>query len=169
MKPFSIIVAVSTNNGIGKNGKLPWKNKEDMQFFKNKTCKVEDPLKQNVVIMGRHTFESLGMNPLPNRKNIVITSHKYESVSTMPSLTMALKSLDTDDLIERIFIIGGERLYNEAINHPSCHNLYVNYINLDVECDTFFPEIDMNKFTQIHEINISPIVKTVIYFTLFNV
>jgi dihydrofolate reductase len=62
------------------------------------------------------------------------------------SLDSALKQLYQNPNIENIFIIGGGMLYTEALKHPDCEELLVNRIKCDVECDTFFPEIDSNVF-----------------------
>jgi dihydrofolate reductase len=63
------ILAIDSNNGISKDGYIPWKSKKDMTFFYNTT-------KNNVVIMGKNTYLSLPDNckPLKNRLNIVLTS-----------------------------------------------------------------------------------------------
>ena len=66
MKQFSIIVAIGFQNGIGQNGSIPWKEKEDMRFFRNMTTNTIDGNKVNAVIMGRATFESLNKTPLKN-------------------------------------------------------------------------------------------------------
>ena len=63
---ISHLVAVSNNNVIGKNNDLPWKLKRDLQHFKNYTT-------GKTIVMGRKTFESIG-RPLPNRRNIIISS-----------------------------------------------------------------------------------------------
>ena len=71
---FSIIVATDNVSGIGYYDKnknkytIPWKNSEDMLFFKNLTTGD----KENAVIMGRNTYLSIGKE-LPNRKNIIIS------------------------------------------------------------------------------------------------
>jgi len=71
--PFTIIVgAHSTNRAIGAKGKIPWKCRADMNFFKEITTKVSDSTKMNAVIMGRKTFESLP-KPLPTRLNVVLS------------------------------------------------------------------------------------------------
>ena len=62
---FDIIVCVDDNNGIGyydeikKIHKLPWKIKEDMKYFKDVTSNTKNKNLQNIVIMGRKTWESL--------------------------------------------------------------------------------------------------------------
>ncbi|EEX75573.1 dihydrofolate reductase [Leptotrichia hofstadii] len=62
---YSIVVAVGKNNEIGKNNQLLWHIPEDLKKFKEITT-------GQTVIMGRHTYESIG-KPLPNRKNIVFS------------------------------------------------------------------------------------------------
>jgi dihydrofolate reductase len=61
------IYAIDTNNGLSKNGAIPWKSKTDMSFFINKTI-------NNIVIMGKNTFFSIPKQhrPLKNRFNIVL-------------------------------------------------------------------------------------------------
>ena len=46
MKTFNVILAVDVNNGISKDGIIPWKSKQDLQFFKNKTEKERLPGKK---------------------------------------------------------------------------------------------------------------------------
>ena len=67
MSTISIIAAIAENNAIGKNNKLLWRLPADMRRFKDLTT-------GHAVIMGRKTFESLPKGPLPNRKNVVLTS-----------------------------------------------------------------------------------------------
>jgi len=154
---FKVIVATTDNGGIGINGQLPWKNSTDMKYFKNITTQRLDERKVNAVIMGRRTFDSLNYKPLPNRLNVCITSMNpfaaypffgvdSKKVLFFNSLDSALKQLYQNPNIENIFIIGGGMLYTEALKHPDCEELLVNRIKCDVECDTFFPEIDSNVF-----------------------
>ena len=86
MKPhISLIVARSRNGIIGKEGKLPWHLPEDLKFFKQTTM-------GRPVIMGRHTWESIG-RPLPGRQNIVLTqdpAYKAEGATVVSSLDEAL-------------------------------------------------------------------------------
>ena len=157
MKQFSIIVAAGFQNGIGQNGSIPWKEKEDMRFFRNMTTNTIDGNKVNAVIMGRATFESLNETPLKNRINVVITSNK-NYVDAPPNLLFA-RSLDhaltlmrNTLSVERIFIIGGQRLYEEAIVHPHCQYIYMNKIHHNGDYDTFFPEIDCKIFNLVDTI-----------------
>lgn len=73
---LSIIVAATTVNGIGKNGRLPWHIREDMRFFAHVTQNAPEGT-QNAVIMGRKTWESIPAKnrPLSKRLNIVISNN----------------------------------------------------------------------------------------------
>lgn len=133
------------NGGIGFNGQLPWKNSVDMKYFKMTTSSC-NKTKQNAVIMGRKTFESLNFKPLSNRLNICISTTQYSNILGFPSLDDALNYLYKLTDIEKIFVIGGAVLYNEAICHKDCNELIVNEIDCQVECDVFFPEIDTEKY-----------------------
>lgn len=125
---INIIAAVSRNNVIGVNNTIPWKIKEDMQMFKKLTT-------NNTIIMGRKTFESIG-KPLPNRKNIVISSNKINDVITYPSLKEALDNCKN----EKVFLIGGSRIYEEGMNYVD--KLYITLVNKSINGDTYFPFID---------------------------
>lgn len=86
--PISLILATDSDQGIGQNGKIPWHCTEDMKHFKELTSSVLHkpygnyqnhnqnhvvPMHiQNVVLMGRRTWESLG-TPLKSRLNVVIS------------------------------------------------------------------------------------------------
>ena len=139
---FSIIAAVSNTNGIGKNGQIPWNEPVDMKYFKTITSTVTDTARQNAIIMGRRTYESLNGRNLPNRRNVVISSECKNKIDWFTSLQSAMDYLWYDKSIEKIFVIGGGQLYQEAIRHRGCNELYINRINTDAECDVFFPDIN---------------------------
>ena len=139
---ISLVAAVDSKNGIGLNGKMPWGHiKEDMEFFRGLTT-------GSTVIMGRVTFESLGNKPLPNRKNIVISStanvayyFKYNNLFYESSLENALLGLLSEN---QIFIIGGESIYKKAIDYAD--RIFLTHIDKDYNCDRFFPNVDENIF-----------------------
>ena len=54
---FKLIVAHDFNRGIGNSNKLPWKIKEDMEYFKKITTFTKNKKKNNAVIMGRKTYD----------------------------------------------------------------------------------------------------------------
>jgi dihydrofolate reductase/thymidylate synthase len=146
---MNIIVAKCNNNGIGINNKLPWNLKSELKYFKEITSITKNIKKSNAIIMGRKTYESIG-KPLPNRINIVITSKK----SLINENKHLFKFSNIDDClnfilineykIEKTYCIGGESIYNLFL--PLCTNLYITEIYEKYLCDTYFPEIDNNKF-----------------------
>ncbi len=146
MPEFSILAAIDQNMGIGKDGTLPWYLPEDLKHFSKTTKNVTTPGQQNAVIMGRRTWESLpsSFKPLSHRINVVISSNMDldlpDDVLLFGSLDEALAALSTSRKIEQIFVIGGARLYEEAVIHPELERIYLTRIEADFECDTFFPD-----------------------------
>ena len=135
------IVAVSNNWGIGKNNKLLFHIKEDMQRFKELTT-------GHVCVMGRKTFESFPFKkPLAKRTNVVLTNDgNYKSeydnviiVHTMDELKELIKMYPP----EEVYLIGGGSLYRELIDY--CSTAYVTYIDKPMEADTFFPNLHEKK------------------------
>lgn len=148
--PIYMIVAVDEHYGIGKNGHLPWHLKKEYKYFRNTTHKTENPDKQNMIIMGHRTWDSLDpkYRPLPNRRNIILTRHanyklptekKYAKVAVCNSIDEALKL--ADHKIEKIFILGGGQIFREFINDPRLTGIYLTKIRKTFDCDTFFPKI----------------------------
>lgn len=135
---ISIIIAISKNNCIGKDGKLPWHIPEDMQHFKQLTL-------GKVVVMGRKTWESLPekFRPLPDRKNVIISRQTDYAVppgvEIFNSLDQALAAHGSDE----VMVMGGAQIYAQALERAQ--KLYVTHINREVqECAAFFPAIDPN-------------------------
>jgi len=122
------------NNGIGAANDLLWQRDlpSDLAHFKKLTTGAS-------IIMGRKTFESIG-RPLPNRENIVVTSHP-----TGVQGVLSVNSLISAYALARypIFVIGGGRIYRAALDDVDV--LYVTEVDAEFpEADVFFPEIDMN-------------------------
>lgn len=136
----SIIVAVSDNLAIGRAGDMPWHISADLKYFKRTT-------KGHTVVMGRRTWESIGCRPLPGRRNIVVSRTKAagEGYEVAPSLPEALIMAAGDG---EIFIMGGGRLYAEAIDLAD--RLYVTHVHTKIEdADTFFPDFTTRDWTRI--------------------
>jgi dihydrofolate reductase/thymidylate synthase len=133
---FDIIVAVDDNNGIAKNGNIPWLNtaagKRDLKFFRDTTI-------GGTVIMGRKTYLSIG-KPLAKRTNIVVSSsmEPTKDVSIVRTFEDALKVAGA--LGWPVYVIGGAQLYATALVHPNLERIIVSSIGGDFKCDQFFPQ-----------------------------
>lgn len=140
---INIIVAVSENNVIGKKGEIPWHLPADLKHFKEVTT-------GHPVIMGRVTFESILKHlgkPLPNRRNIVVSSQAFpeHDVEVVQDLTEAKTLAGGTD----IFVIGGSRLYNEAL--PIAERLYITRVHATIDGDTMFPEFNKEEWVLVAE------------------
>lgn len=136
---LSIIVAVSENNVVGKENKLPWKLSADLKRLKSLTM-------GHHIIMGRKTWESLG-KALPGRINVVITTDKNfkaEGGVVVHSLNEALAFSSADD---EIFIFGGGKIFKEAM--PLVNKIYITRVHSIIDGDTFFPVLDRSDWKEI--------------------
>ncbi|MBN1258316.1 dihydrofolate reductase [Candidatus Peregrinibacteria bacterium] len=143
-KNVYLIAAADRKNGIGIKGKIPWDLKEDIQHFRKVTEKTENHAKINLVIMGRTTWESIPetFRPLPGRRNVVLTKNKdfkAEGAYVCHSLEEAFQK--ADDAIESVFIIGGAKVYAQAIKNSKMKGIYLTRINKEFKCDASFPNI----------------------------
>lgn len=142
----SIIAAVSQNGVVGNNGKMPWKCPEEMKFFKEKTT-------NHPVIMGRATWDSLYIKPLPNRMNIIVTKNQNLHNQTLdtktgpifaPSLEDALNY--ADGTTQEVYIIGGPSIWKHALDQEYVDRMYINVLNKEYEGDSHFPYYDQQKW-----------------------
>ncbi|MBK8269791.1 MAG: dihydrofolate reductase [Planctomycetes bacterium] len=159
---ISIIVAMTADRVIGKDGKLPWHVPEDLKFFKRMT-------QGHAIIMGRKTYESMG-RALPRRRNVLITrqaDYRPAALSVKPSDDPALDVLfapddesarrapdqtcldvvhSLDAAIElcrrrgeeKAFVIGGGKIFQDAIGRVE--EMLITRIEGDYKGDTFFPQ-----------------------------
>lgn len=123
---LALIAAIARNRGIGRQGGLPWHISEDLKRFKRLTT-------GHTVLMGRRTYDSLG-RPLPNRRNIVLTSRPIPGVETHATLEAMLAAVKDEQLV---FVIGGGQLYSALLERAD--ELYLTLVDREVEADTFFP------------------------------
>jgi dihydrofolate reductase len=133
MTVISLVVAVSKNGVIGRDGGLPWHSSSDLKRFKEITM-------GKPVIMGRKTWESLPKRPLPGRRNIVLTRTSDaigEGAETVASPAEALALVQG---VEEACIIGGGEIYRQFL--PVAHRLYLTEVDLEVDGDTVFPTLD---------------------------
>jgi len=156
---YNLIVAVSKNGGIGHKGHLPWRLKKEMEYFNQMTTQVNREGAQNAVIMGRNTWQSIPakFRPLKGRINVVISKTLNDvpkGVLLFPQLTEAVKSLYLNNDLEKVWVIGGSGLYNEAVKDKNCSYLYITRINQEYMCDTFFPDFNSEEFEEINDSNV---------------
>lgn len=131
---INLIVAVDEKMGIGYDNHLLEAIPEDLKRFKSLTT-------GHVVVMGRKTWDSLPNKPLPNRKNIVISSQKQENFMTTTECLNYIKNIKDD-----VFVIGGASIYRFFL--PLANRIYITLIHKNFEnVDTYFPNINLEEWT----------------------
>lgn len=128
---ISLIAAMDSKNGIGKDNKLLFRIPEDFQRLK--ALSLNHP-----VVMGRKTFESIG-KILPNRVNVIVS----KSISDVPGAIVARSIDEALDVAKRndpwqIFIFGGGEIFRQTIDRAD--KLYLTLVEGDYMADTFFPD-----------------------------
>ena len=144
---ISLIVAMDLARGIGKNNGLPWHLSSDLKRFKALTM-------GHHILMGRKTFESIG-RVLPGRTSIVMTRQSLVgqtvSLPNLPfdqaqqlyftnSLEQALQIAEAN-AEQEAFVIGGGEIFRLAL--PVADRIYLTTIQARLDCDTFFPELNL--------------------------
>lgn len=137
---INIIVAVASNNAIGKDGDLLWHISEDLKYFKQTTL-------NHIVVMGRKTWQALPFKPLKNRRNIIITNNKDFFVENAEIIHSIEDIKKYNEEKEDLFIIGGGTIYKEFL--PYTDKIYLTKVYKDFDADTFFPTIDKNKWKEV--------------------
>ena len=123
-----LIWAQEKEGGIGINNDLPWHISEDLKNFKKLTL-------NKPIIMGRKTWKSLPIKPLPKRRNVVLSSQSVNGVECYTSVEKCVKELidETD-----IFVIGGAQIYKAFYAHA--HHLHITIVDeITAGIDTYFP------------------------------
>jgi dihydrofolate reductase len=133
VKPISIIVAITENNGIGKNNQLLVHLPQDLKWFKRIT-------QGHKVIMGKNTFFSLPKRPLQGRINVVLSDIPGEQIDGCLVAYSIEGVIEQCDENQENFIIGGASVYRQFL--PCAQKLYITKIHTSLEADTYFPEID---------------------------
>lgn len=141
MSEISIVAAVADNYAIGKGNKLPWHLPADLKHFRELTT-------GHAVVMGKRTFESLPNGPLPNRRNVVLTSVMSEGVNEgyfeADSLEDAFYLCEKE---EKIFIVGGAAVYRQSLEIAD--SLYITWVHHEFSADIYFPEVDFSKWEEV--------------------
>lgn len=132
---MNIIACCDMNCGIGYKNDLLFNIPQDKKYFKNLTV-------GKTIVMGRKTFESLPVKPLPERENIVLSqnpSFSYKGVTVFHStdnLFSYLRGIKTED----IFIIGGEEIYNIML--PYCETAFITQVYEQKKADKFIIDFE---------------------------
>jgi len=128
---------------IGKDNDIPWYLPADLQYFKKTTI-------DHHIIMGRNCYASIG-KPLPKRTNVIVTRDPYFMSSNClvaRSIPEAIHLAHQNGETEA-FIIGGGQIYNQSVD--LWDKLYLTEVDIVVEGDIYFPEIDMTQWELVSE------------------
>ena len=139
----NIIVAYCNGNGIGKNNALPWYIPQDLKHF-SKLTKGNN----NMIVMGRKTWDSLPRKPLPKRFNAIVSNHLMidnETTKTFKSLTQVVDFYRQNGY-ETLWVIGGAEIYKMALALDIVDEIHVTEIEEKHDCDVFFSEISKDSF-----------------------
>lgn len=132
---LTLVVAVARNGVIGAGGRLPWRLKADMARFKAATM-------GKPVLMGRKTWDSLQVRPLPGRQNLVLSRDlafrpKDAWVfASLDALIAAGRAMAEASGAEEVCVIGGVQLYAETLT--LANRLVLTEVNLEPEGDARF-------------------------------
>jgi len=132
---ISCIVAIAKNNVIGKDNDIPWYLPADLKYFKKVTS-------GHHILMGRKCYQSIG-KPLPNRTNVIITRDPF-FISSNCLVTHSIEealNLAYANGEEEVFIIGGGMIYEQTAE--LWDRLYITEVDLEVDGEIYFPEIDL--------------------------
>jgi dihydrofolate reductase len=147
---IALVVARGSNGVIGRDGDLPWRLRSDLQRFKAIT--IGKPC-----IMGRKTWESLPLRPLPGRLNVVLTRDEGWGDDGQAKGALVCRTLDEaieiaretaqDDGVDEICVIGGAGLFEAAL--PRAKRLYITEVEAAPDGDVLFPAFDEGQWTQV--------------------
>ena len=143
---LALVVARARNGVIGRDGDLPWRLRSDLQRFKaitlGKPC-----------IMGRKTWESLPLKPLPGRLNLILSrdesfeAHRAVVCTTLDEAVEIARETAEEDGIAEICVIGGVALFEKAL--PRAKRLYLTEVEAEPEGDVLFPAFDEGAWVEV--------------------
>ena len=134
----SLIAAVAENGVIGRNNDLPWKIKDDMRFFMQKT-------KGHAVITGRKNWDAMG-KPLSERENYVVSRSEssFSGGHAARTVEEALVLAEQAGEVEAM-VIGGAQIFSVAL--PYADTFYRTRVLAEVPGDIVFPPYDESEWT----------------------
>ena len=140
-----LLAAVAENGVVGRGGVMPWRLKSDMRHFRELTL-------GKPVVMGRKTYDSLHIKPLPNRTNIVVTrqeGYQPDGVLVISSFEAALEhaqEIARADRANEVMIGGGAEIYAQAL--AIADRLYITHVGAMPEGDAYFPQVNLDLFKE---------------------
>ena len=143
---LAIVVARARNGVIGREGDLPWRLRSDLQRFKAVTL-------GKPCIMGRRTWESLPLKPLPGRLNLVLSRDESFLAkgalvcTTLDEAVEIARETAEEDGVDEICVIGGTVLFDMAL--PRAKRLYLTEVDAAPEGDAVFPAFDEAAWTEV--------------------
>jgi len=138
---LTLIAALDRENGIGREGKIPWHLRADLRMFKALTM-------GHHLLMGRKTYESIGRK-LPGRTMIVLTRqnvYDVPGIQTAHSVDQAI-ALAADAGERELFVVGGGEVYDLVL--ARARRAYLTLVDTIAGCDVFFPEVDWNEWLEL--------------------
>jgi dihydrofolate reductase len=143
---LALVVARARNGVIGRDGDLPWRLRSDLQRFKaitlGKPC-----------IMGRKTWESLPLKPLPGRLNLILSrdesfeAHRAVVCTTLDEAVEIARETAEEDEVDEICVIGGVALFEKAL--PRARRIYLTEVEAEPEGDVLFPAFDEGAWVEV--------------------
>jgi len=141
------IMACCKNKGIGKENKLPWNLKEDLNRFKKLTTGSGN----NCIIMGRKTWDSI--NFLKGRDHLILSKNinvEYKNgnniIKSFSTINEVIKYVN-ERKYEQSWVIGGENILKQFLELNLIDRLHLTFINEYYDCDVFLPKIPSNYFS----------------------
>lgn len=149
---MNLIVAIGKNNEMGYKNDMPWSRglKGDLKHFRKVTT-------NNIIVMGRKTFETLG-KPLKDRINIVLTrdkNYKADGCYVINEIEQ-LNEISKKHKEKEVFIIGGSEIYKLFIENNLINKYYITEVEGEFNADTYFPDLikNLNYKRELEKINI---------------
>lgn len=136
---ITLVLAINKKRTIGLNGVMPWRNAEDLKFFRRLTMNQQ-------IVMGRKTVE--GLPKSLDGRHILTVTRDASIENSIQDFQAFLK--ENQNTSEQILICGGGEIYKQAL--PFAHKIYCSVIDDDSVGDTFFPELDPKVFKQTEKI-----------------
>jgi len=143
MKKFSVILASDKHGGIGNNNLLPWNFVKDTDYFVRKiTTNSSFPtVTKNILIMGYKSFLDFLKRNICSELIYVVArdSEKLTLENTrdyvfyFDTFEQAIAGYNTHS---DVWVLGGKKIYEDALAHASCDKIYATMVDADFECDT---------------------------------